>query len=117
MTFCCVLSIYSLFTQLQGIKLLLGGSFSETYKRNALNNGFLCVEVPALVRDIKSKFGTTKLTVLTGLNAAVDFVNSRVTVDNKTYSIGSIGKTAQELILKGGLEPWVKASLAAKKSS
>ncbi len=49
------------------------------------------------------------------MNVAVDFVNSRVTVDNKTYSIGSIGKTAQELILKGGLEPWVKASLAAKK--
>jgi len=34
----------------KGISLILAGSFSETYTRNAWNNGFVCLEVPDLVR-------------------------------------------------------------------
>jgi len=41
----------------RGIQLLLAGSFSETYKRNAINNGFLIIEIPQLVKELKSKFG------------------------------------------------------------
>ena len=31
----------------KGIPLVIAGSFSQTYLRNAFNNGFLCIEVPA----------------------------------------------------------------------
>jgi homoaconitate hydratase len=94
-----------------GIRLVLAGSFSETYKRNALNNGFLTLEAPDLVKDLKEKFGDKALTVCTGLNAQINFKKSRVEVDNKKYEIGAVGVAAQELVISGGLENWVKKQL------
>jgi homoaconitate hydratase len=37
----------------KGIRLVIAGSFSQTYLRNAFNNGFLCIEVPPLVKKMK----------------------------------------------------------------
>lgn len=95
----------------KGIQLVIAGTFNETYKRNALNNGYLLIECPQLVNDLKSKYGKDKLTVKTGLNVKIDFENSSLTFDNKTYSIDPVGEAAQELILTGGLEEWVKKNL------
>ncbi len=94
-----------------GIQILIAGSFNETYKRNALNNGFLTIESPQLVIDLKSKFGNDKLTVRTGVQATVDFSNSTITTQTKIYSIDPIGIAAQELIVCGGLEEWTKKNL------
>lgn len=95
----------------KGIQLVVAGTFNETYKRNALNNGYLLIECPQLVNDLKAKYGKEKLTVKTGMNVKIDFQNSVLTFDNKTYSIDPVGKAAQELIVTGGLEEWVKKNL------
>lgn len=95
----------------KGISLLIAGSFNETYKRNAINNGFLTIECPELVDEMKNKFGNNKLTVRTGLIAKIDFRNSNIIVENKIYSFSPIGKVAQELIIEGGLENWVRKNL------
>ncbi len=95
----------------KGIQLVVAGTFNETYKRNALNNGYLLIECPQLVNDLKTKYGKDKLTVKTGLNIRIDFENSSLTFDNKTYSIDPVGEAAQELIVTGGLEEWVKKNL------
>jgi homoaconitate hydratase len=95
----------------RGIAMVLAGSFSETYKRNAINNGFLVIEAPELVNDLKERFGTDQLTVRTGLNATIDFKNSTIEVNGETYSISPVGQAAQELILTDGLENWVKKQL------
>ncbi len=92
----------------RGLRLVIAGSFNETYKRNAINNGFLAIEVPELVRDLKARFGAEKLTVRSGTTAKIDFVNSTLQTPEKKYSIGSIGVAAQELIVEDGLENWVK---------
>jgi homoaconitate hydratase len=98
----------------RGIQLLLGGSFSETYKRNALNNGFLIIEAPELVKRLKKHFGTETLTVRTGWKAALDIRSSSLTANGKEYSMSSVGPAAQELILESGLESWVKNRLHDK---
>ncbi len=95
----------------RGIRLVLAGSFSETYKRNALNNGFLAIEAPELVKDMKSRFGGDKLTVRTGISVGLDFRNSILTAAGRQYAISPVGTTAQELVLAGGLESWVGANL------
>ncbi len=95
----------------RGVALVIGGSFSQTYKRNAINNGFLAIEAPDLVTDLKAKYGTDKLTVVTGSEATVSFAEATVTFEGKQYQIGPVGAAAQELVLEGGLEAWVKGRL------
>ena len=95
----------------KGIQLVIAGSFNETYKRNALNNGFLLLECAELVNDLKSKFGVDKLTVKTGLIAKIDFQNSQIQVDDKIYAVDPVGEAAQELIVTGGLEEWVRRNI------
>ncbi|UCD18170.1 MAG: homoaconitase, partial [Candidatus Zixiibacteriota bacterium] len=95
----------------RGIRLVLAGSFSETYKRNALNNGFLIIEACDLVKDLKGKFGSERLTVRTGIEARIDFGESSIDAEGKKYSISPVGAAAQELIVDGGLENWVKKNL------
>ena len=95
----------------RGIRLVLGGSFSQTYRRNALNNGFLAIDLPELVDDLKTKFGADKLTVKTGIEAVIDFGAATLAADGKTYRIPAVGAAAQELVIAGGLETWVKERL------
>jgi homoaconitate hydratase len=95
----------------KGIQLILAGSFSETYKRNALNNGLLVIEAPDLVDYLKNKFGERKLTVRTGIKAKLDFVNSKIYADGQIHTINPIGVVAQELIVAGGLIKWVQKKL------
>jgi homoaconitate hydratase len=95
----------------RGLRLVIAGSFSETYKRNALNNGFLVIEAPQLVNDLKQEHGDRELTLRTGQTAVVDFKKACITVSEKEYTIAPVGKAAQELILLGGLENWVKSNL------
>jgi homoaconitate hydratase len=95
----------------RGLQLVIAGSFNETYKRNALNNGFLVIEAPELIKDLKNKFGDKKLTVRTGIQATINFRLSEIQSADTTYTIASLGVAAQELIISEGLEHWVKRQL------
>ena len=95
----------------KGIACVIAGSFSETYARNAINNGFLIIECADLVNDLKEKYGKEKLTVQTNKKVKIDFENSSITFDRKEYSIDPVGEAAQELIVSGGLEEWVRKNL------
>ena len=95
----------------RGIRLVLAGSLNQTYQRNALNNGFLALEAPELSRDLKQKFGSGKLTVKTGIIAKICFDKATLETEGKTYAIAPVGVAAQELVLEGGLENWVKKRL------
>ena len=95
----------------KGIACVIAGTFSETYSRNAINNGFLIIECFDLVNDLKEKYGKEKLTVQTNKKVKINFENSSITFDGKEYSIDPVGEAAQELIVTGGLEEWVKKNL------
>ena len=95
----------------KGIKLVIAGSFNETYKRNAINNGFLLIECPELVRDFKELFGTSKLTVKVSDKLNINFITSVIEFQSNHYIFAPVGKAAQELIVLDGLENWVKKNL------
>lgn len=95
----------------RGLRLVIAGSFNETYKRNALNNGYLLIECPELVNSLKQNFGKEKLTVKTGILANIDFTKSTLLANEKVYTIDPVGVAAQELIVAGGLEEWVKNNM------
>ena len=83
-------------------------------QRNAINNGFLSIEVPELVNDLKQELGNKQLTVLTGKEVVVDFEKCQVNYNGKVYPISPVGTIAQQLILQGGLENWVINKLKNK---
>jgi homoaconitate hydratase len=95
----------------KGIACVIAGSLSETYKRNAINNGFLVIECPEIINELKKQFGAEKLTVATNKKIRIDFKNSSITSNEKEYSIDPVGEAAQELIITGGLENWVRKNL------
>ncbi len=95
----------------KGIASVIAGSLSETYKRNAINNGFLVIDCPKLINDLKKQIGGEKLTVQTNKKIKIDLKNSSITFDDKQYSIDPVGEAAQEIIIAGGLENWVKRNL------
>jgi homoaconitate hydratase len=97
----------------RGLRCVIAGSFSETYRRNALNNGFLVIEAPDLIRKLKERFGAEKLTVRTGIEGEIDVAASVLRADGTEYPISPIGTAAQDLILAGGLESLVRESLTS----
>jgi len=95
-----------------GIPLVFSGSFSETYKRNAINNGLLVLETPELVQDLRKAFPEKVLTRRTGWKVKIDLIKGEMVVENgKTYTIPTVGTAAQEIIIAGGLENWVKSRI------
>jgi homoaconitate hydratase len=95
----------------KGIKLVVAGSFNETYKRNAINNGFLLIECPELVKDCKQLYSSQKPTIRLNEIININFVDSEIKFKEKSYSFSSVGEAAQELIILDGLENWIKKNL------
>ena len=93
--------------------MLLAGSYSQTYKRNAFNNGYVVLECPELVNDLHATHaGTTQRTLRTGQHVRVDFGAALVQVDRRTYGIAPLGAVAQELVAQGGFEPVIARQIA-----
>ena len=93
----------------KGIQMVIAGSFSETYKRNALNNGFIVIECPELINDLRDAY-KTGLTIVTGLDIKVSFKKGKIKIADKQYSFNPLGEAAQRLILEGGLLQMIKNS-------
>lgn len=101
-----------------GIQLVLAGTFSETFKRNALNNGLLCLECPTLVeklRKLNSSNGAKTIRIPASIQ--VDCLAGKVTVlfndgNKELFSIPIVGTAAQELIALDGLENWISVAYA-----
>ncbi len=71
----------------------------------------MIIDCPELTADLKEEFGTDKLTVQSNKKVKINFENSLITYNDKNYSIDPVGEAAQELIIVGGLENWVKKNL------
>jgi len=101
--------------QAAGIPLVIAGSFSQTYLRNAFNNGFVCIECPELVDRLNAEHvtavGAGELTLIPGDDIAIDFSSSTARYGGKEYGFPALGSVPQSLVIAGGVENLVKTRL------
>ncbi len=101
--------------QAAGIKLVIAGSYSQTYLRNAINNGFVCVECPALSDAMRAHFAdqekTGTRTVVGDDPLKLDFARSVISWRGNDYSFTPLGTPVQEVVIAGGVENQVRNSL------
>jgi len=101
--------------QAAGIPLVIAGSFSQTYLRNAFNNGFLCVALPALVERLREALAealtdSTK-TVVADDGISVDFTTGTVSWRGEDHPFAPLGPVPQGLVVAGGVENQVRQRL------
>lgn len=99
----------------RGLQMIIAGSYSQTYKRNAFNNGYIVIECPELVDDLKRSFADERsLTIRTRRTAQVDFTRGRIQCNSKSYAFAPLGEVAQELIVEGGFEAVIRKRIVAE---
>jgi len=114
-----------------GVSLVLAGSFGDIFKRNAINNGLVCLEAPELVADLTRAYAKDgvrgaggrvgELTVDRGLAVSIRMASGAVEVTGlegvggrRSYVVRPVGASVQELWLCGGLEGYILKSIQAE---
>jgi homoaconitate hydratase len=101
--------------QARGIALVVAGSFSQTYLRNAFNNGLICIEAPAFVRAVEAALAGAveggALTVIPGDDVEVDFRRGEIRWRGESYRFPALGEVPQALVVAGGVEAQVRRRL------
>jgi homoaconitate hydratase len=99
----------------KGILLVIAASFSQTYLRNAYNNGFLCVEVPDLVKRLREQFANEisakEKTIIPGEEIDIDFTSGVIHWRGETFSFPPLGSVPQSLVIAEGVENLVAKRL------
>jgi homoaconitate hydratase len=109
-----------------GVPLVLAGSFGDIFKRNAINNGLVCLEIPELVADLTHAYAKNgargagglggEPTVDAGLGISIRMTDGEVKVTGldgglRTYAVRPVGQSVQELWVCGGLEGYILKSI------
>ncbi|KAH0582635.1 Homoaconitase, mitochondrial [Termitomyces sp. J132] len=113
-----------------GVPLVIAGSFGDIFKRNAINNGLVCLESPKLVSDLTERYANDgkrgaggkngELTVDMGMTIKVGMKDGKAVVltastgEGKTYSLRPVGASVQELWVCGGLEGFILKEIQAE---
>lgn len=111
-----------------GIPVVIAGSFGDIFKRNAINNGLICLECPDLVKDLTELYTPRKqrnegglsgeLTVNPKWRIQINTSNGKVSIttengQERTYFARPVGTSVQELWTCGGLEGFVVKTIQA----
>jgi homoaconitate hydratase len=96
-----------------GIPCVIAASFSETYKRNAFNNGFVVFECRELIQHLRSRVRRADpdpRTMVAG-DIEVDYTRSLVRFQDQEFSFPPLSPVAQELVVAGGAENVIASKL------
>ena len=98
-----------------GIRLVVAGSFSLTYLRNAYNNGFICLECPELLKWVREACSEHlergEPTVIPGDEMAIDFARGLAAYRERSFTFVPLGAVPQSLVVAGGIENLVRRRL------
>jgi homoaconitate hydratase len=101
--------------QAKGIPCVIAGSFSQTYLRNAFNNGFLCLETPLLLERLREQFkdaiAAQERTIIPSEELEVDFQSGVITWRGEQFTFPALGSVPQSLVVAGGVENLVRKKL------
>jgi homoaconitate hydratase len=101
--------------QAKGIPLVVAATYSQTYLRNAFNNGFPCVESPALTARLRERFAKEiaagEKTILPGDEVEVDFTSGTISWGGESFRFPPLSRVPQELVVAGGVENMVRRKL------
>ncbi|HKQ61900.1 MAG TPA: homoaconitase [Candidatus Polarisedimenticolaceae bacterium] len=101
--------------QAKGIPLVIAGSYSQTYLRNAFNNGFPCVECPELIGRVRELFAKEidagRRTIVPGDTLEIDFAAGTIAFRGLAFRFPPLGSVPQALVVAGGVENQVRRVL------
>ncbi|MFO0829804.1 MAG: homoaconitase [Phycisphaerales bacterium] len=105
-----------------GIPCVVAASFSETYKRNAFNNGFVVFECPELVRALRDAIASAKAKSASGKTAdmgaiEIDYRRSTLRALDRAFAFPALSPVAQRLVVAGGAEALVARRIAHSQTS
>jgi homoaconitate hydratase len=95
--------------------MVIAASFSQTYLRNAYNNGFLCIEVAELVKRLREQFAkeiaAKEKTIVPGDAIDIDFTSGSIQWRGESFVFPALGSVPQSLVIAGGVENLVAKRL------
>ncbi|KAG9315142.1 hypothetical protein JVU11DRAFT_4265 [Chiua virens] len=111
-----------------GVPVVVAGSFGDIFKRNAINNGLVCLECPELVKDLTNAYARDgkrggggnkgELTINEGHEIQINMRDGSVSVKGpgyeKQYVVRTVGASVQELWVCGGLEGYILKSIQSQ---
>ncbi len=101
--------------QAKGFPMVIAASFSQTYLRNAYNNGYPCIACPALVNRLREHLADEveqgQPTIIPGDDIDVDFARSKVSFRGESFGFAALGAVPQSLVVAGGVENQVRERL------
>ena len=99
----------------KGLPMVIAASFSQTYLRNAYNNGFLCVEIPELVRRLREQLAkpiaAKEKTIIPGDDITIDFTSGLTEWRGERFPFPALGSVPQSLVIAQGVENLVAKRL------
>ncbi|MBY0114190.1 MAG: homoaconitase [Phycisphaerales bacterium] len=100
-----------------GIRFIVAASVSQTYQRNAFNNGLVVIECPELVDALRAPLSDSSARTAIGPSLRIDFVTSTIQLADRIFTFAPLNETAQRLIVAGGLESLTRFMLADRAPS
>ncbi|MCK4871157.1 MAG: homoaconitase [Phycisphaerales bacterium] len=96
---------------LSGIQCVIAASASQTYMRNAFNNGFIVLLCPQLSDDLHERYAGEEAATIPGPTLEIDYRASVIRCEGKEYPFPPLGVVPQEVIVAGGAENLVRQRL------
>ncbi len=99
------------------IPLVVAGSFSSIFARNSINNALPTLELPELVKRLRTRFPESLPTRRTGWSLTWDVRRNMVEINEGpdqpewNMKVGELSPNIQEIIAAGGIGPWVKSQI------